>query len=113
MDPSFMGAPSGYTSPSLQMHKDLHQAVHDLNNRGLVMASRWAAEQLVGLEYSGPEEPPPSHTQAGSLQDKHPRVLLGRCYMENKVGLHVEAIHSGIDNVDSSCNVLTLVWESC
>lgn len=68
------------------MHMELQRAVHDLSSRGLVMASRWAAEQLVGLEYSGTEEGHSSLTQPSSPQDSHPRVLLGRCYMENKVG---------------------------
>lgn len=72
------------------MYVELQRAVHDLSSRGLVMASRWAAEQLVGLEYSGPEEGHPSLTQAGSPHDTHPRVLLGRGYMENKVGPKVK-----------------------
>ncbi|MEW5318251.1 MAG: hypothetical protein WDW38_009486 [Sanguina aurantia] len=79
-----MGGATGYCSPSLQMQSELQAAVQDLSGRGLVIASRWAAEQLIGLDCPNSGKRQPSLTQAGATDDTHPRVLLGRCYMENK-----------------------------
>ncbi|MEW5301276.1 MAG: hypothetical protein WDW36_004145 [Sanguina aurantia] len=66
------------------MQAELQAAVQDLSGRGLVVASRWAAEQLIGLDCPNSGKRQPSLTQAGATDDTHPRVLLGRCYMENK-----------------------------
>ncbi len=93
----------------LAIARELQQAVHDFNARGLYQAAQWAAEQLVGLELhtdrpdGGPaceQATAGPHSQAGPsgrcvpVHDPgewHPCYLVARAYFQGKVRLPRDA----------------------
>merc|ERR1711935_311906 len=62
--------------------RDLRTAVRDCNERGLMVAARWAAEQLMAI----PAELRPADQEQITEEEcaQSDLFALGRCYMEQK-----------------------------
>ena len=83
----------------LSIAQELALAVDELDARGLVQASRWAAEQLCGLDEesqhqaaycsssssSGTAWSQQEQQQQQQYQQRHPRYLMARCHFQLKV----------------------------
>eukprot|EP00798_Chlamydomonas_sp_ICE-L_P031380 gene31379-6540_t len=65
----------------LKVYQELEQATYDLSSRCLYQASRWAAEQLVGLDEAQQATNIPP---APSPLDRHPKFILATAYFQDK-----------------------------
>ncbi|KAG1658240.1 hypothetical protein FOA52_008500, partial [Chlamydomonas sp. UWO 241] len=70
------------------LYEELTHAVAELSARGLVQASKWAAEQLVGLEEevqaAGMAAAACAQPTAAPSDLAHPRFLLGKSHFQFK-----------------------------